>query len=166
MLGIPVQRPSYKSILFLLTLGILHSAKADVELTSPASGSSLAGGAVTLEWQDSGANPALVAIKAADIVLCTGTDAAVQTLYTLAGSVAMGTISSLSVTIPLTIGATGQYFLKFVETTAEGNVLTTYSDRFTLTGMTGTTVANTGLAAAGPAGTTPAAALLETAAAT
>lgn len=149
-----------------MAIGLFTMASADVQLISPASGSSVAGGAVTLQWQDSGANPALVAIAAADIILCTGTDLAPVTLLTLAGSVPLGKTTSLAVTIPVTIGATGQYFIKFVETTGGGSVVTTYSDRFTLTGMTGTAMANVGLAAAGPLGTTPAAALLETAAAT
>lgn len=139
---------------------------ADVELVTPASGATLAGGAMTLTWQDDGTLPALVAIAAADIVLCTGTNAAVQTLYTIAGGVPLGTETSLAVTIPITIGASGQYFIKFLSTTADGYVVTTYSDRFILTGMTGSVVANTGLAVTGPAGTTPAAALTETAAAT
>lgn len=155
-----------KVVACLLLLTLSQVVLADVELTNPASGDSLSGGQVTLDWTDSGAYPALAAISVADIILCTGTNASPQLLYTLAGSVPMGTTKTLSVTIPVTIGSTGQYFLKFVETTALGVVVITFSDRFTLTSMTGTVVANTGLAASGPAGTTPAAALLETAAAT
>lgn len=139
---------------------------ADVQLVTPASGATLAGGAVTLQWKDSGLEPALVAIAAADIVLCTGTNAAPQQLTTLAGAVALGSLTSFAVTIPVTIGTSGQYFLKFVSTTGQGSVVITYSDRFTLTGMTGTVPANSGLAVTGPAGTTPAAALTETAVAT
>lgn len=166
MFGHLARRIWHEHFLVVLMLALAPAVFADVELTSPASGASLAGGAVTLEWKDSGALPTLAAISVADIILCTGTDAAPQLLDTLAGSVPMGTTTSLAVTIPLTIGTNGQYFIKFVETTAAGSVVTTYSDRFTLTSMTGTTVANTGLAASGPAGTTPAAALLESAAAT
>lgn len=154
------------SHILITFLYVLKSTLADVQLVSPASGASIAGGAVTLKWQDSGAKPALVAIKAADIILCTGTNAAPQLLDTVAAAVPLGSTTSLAVTIPLTIGATGQYFFKFVSTTAGGQVVTTFSNRFTLTGMTGTVVANTGLAAVGPAGTTPPAALTETAAAT
>ncbi|BFZ54523.1 Cell wall synthesis protein kre9 precursor [Savitreella phatthalungensis] len=140
----------------LRLFALVGAAVADVLLTSPAAGSSLAGGSITLQWTDSGALPALSSLKNADIVLCTGTNTNIQTLLTVAGAVALNTRTSLTVTIPPTIGTTGQYFLKFISTTTSGLVVTTFSSRFTLTGMTGTLVANTGLSNGGPAGTTPA----------
>ena len=47
---------------------------ADVKLTFPAPGASVAAGTLSLQWQDSGALPRLSSIAAADIVLCTGSD--------------------------------------------------------------------------------------------
>lgn len=71
----------------------------------------------------------------------------------------MSTKTSQQVTIPATLGTNGQYFIKFVETTSTGQVVITYSARFTLTGMTGSLVANSGLSNDAPPGSTPAAAL-------
>ena len=60
----------------LLVLGALAVCKvlADVRLTYPAPGASVAAGTLSLQWQDSGAPPRLSSIAVADIVLCTGTD--------------------------------------------------------------------------------------------
>lgn len=53
---------------------------ADVKLTSPAAGASVVAGTISLQWQDSGALPALSSIATADIVLCTGTNSNIVSL--------------------------------------------------------------------------------------
>ena len=112
----------------LALIVLSYAVRGDVSVVSPAAGASIPGGAVTLTWTDSGANPLLAAIKVADIQLCTGTNAAIvsqsqseqrtsqkdltdcikQLLTTLAAAVPMGAETSLAMTIPVTIGANGQ----------------------------------------------------------
>ena len=152
----------FGTLFSLLLFSWLRTATADIQLTNPASAASIPGGAVILKWQDSGKLPALSSIKVADIILCTGSNGAPLTLYTLAGAVPISTITQLSVTIPLTLGTSGQYFIKFVSTTTNGIVVITYSNRFQLTGMTGTAAAGTSQPAVGPSGTTPAAVSITT----
>lgn len=94
---------------------------------------------------------------AAYFALLTENSTLQQALYTLNGGVPMSSKTSQQVTIPASLGTNGQYFIKFVETTTTGQVVVTYSGRFTLTGMIGSLVASTGLSTNAPPGTTPAA---------
>lgn len=118
-------------------------AKADVEFTVPAAGASVPGGtAFTVTWQDSGVAPSISDLTAYQLFLESGSNTAPQQLYqfTLANGGVFSAGSTVTVTVPTDTGGstTNAYFLKIISTAAAGGTVTNYSNRFTLTGMTGT----------------------------
>ncbi|KAJ9625381.1 Cell wall synthesis protein kre9 precursor [Knufia peltigerae] len=129
-----------RSIL-LVAASLLSFALADVEVTSPAAGASLSGLELTVEWKDSGDTPKLADLASYQLFLCAGGNDAddyiqLATLVTT-GDFAKGN----SVTATLTAGVGGNvqnaYFLKFISA-ATGGTVVNFSNRFSLTSMTGT----------------------------
>jgi len=90
------------ALLFLVAIAPL--ALADVQFVSPAAGVSVPGGtAFSVTWSDSGTAPSISDLTAFQLFLFTGSNASPQQLYSL-GNAAFTAGSSLSVTIPTTIG--------------------------------------------------------------
>jgi len=129
---------SFNALVFLL--GSIPSVFADVKFTIPAAGQTYpAATALTVTWADSGTAPAIADLSTYTLFLCTGSNASPTQLMALgvAGTVSAGTIA---VTIPTTAGAVtpkNAYFLKMISAGTAGGTVINYSNRFSLTGMTG-----------------------------
>ncbi|CAD6505892.1 BgTH12-06824 [Blumeria graminis f. sp. triticale] len=129
----------FVSKLFLTSL-LVCLAHAYPEITSPAAGTSLPGGvAFTITWIDSGDAPALADLTSYQIFLYTGSNSNPQQIYEI-GQGAFSAGNSITANVPVTIGGSTEnaYFLSLVSTAAAGKTITSFSSRFTLTGMTGT----------------------------
>ena len=95
-------RPSNAALLLLASFPL---AFADVLFTVPAAGASIAGGtAFTVTWKDSGNAPSLADLSGYQLFLYTGSNSAPQQVYSM-GNGAFTSGSSMSVTIPVGIGA-------------------------------------------------------------
>ncbi|KAI9049941.1 hypothetical protein LZ554_006088 [Drepanopeziza brunnea f. sp. 'monogermtubi'] len=127
--------------LHFLALAIsLPWVAADVKFTVPAAGASIPGGtAFTVTWADSGNAPALADLTSYTLFLFSGSNAVPAQLLNLkAATFAAG--NTISVIVPVGTGATGTnvYFLGMLSVATAGGTVWNYSNRFTLTGMTGT----------------------------
>lgn len=59
----------------LLSAILLPFARADVEFTEPAAGDTVAGGgAVSVEWKDSGSAPSISDLKSYQLFICAGSN--------------------------------------------------------------------------------------------
>ncbi|RKF54309.1 Cell wall synthesis protein KRE9 [Erysiphe neolycopersici] len=123
-------------LLFLFTLRLINGYP---QITNPVAGASISGGAIfTVTWEESGDPPLIDDLNSYELFLYTGTDASPQQLYSLKNG-AFVTGNSESVTIPVGTGGsmTNAYFLGLVSTATKGGTITSFSYRFTLTGMEG-----------------------------
>lgn len=120
---------------------------ADVEFITPKPGATLkGGGAIEIEWKDSGEAPAISDLQTYQLFLCAGgndADSMIQlTAITTAGTFAVGNKAQGTVGIGIGADTKNAYFLKMISVAATGGTVTNYSPRFSLTGMTGTFPAN------------------------
>ncbi|KXL44687.1 hypothetical protein M433DRAFT_162285 [Acidomyces richmondensis BFW] len=120
-------------------------ALADVQFTSPAAGASLPAGSITVTWKDSGTSPAISQLTTYTLTLMVGgnTDSNSLPLTTITANGDFSSGNSITGTIsPGLAGSTKNgFYLKMISVAKEGGTIINYSDRFTLTGMTGTTPA-------------------------
>ncbi|MCJ1319938.1 hypothetical protein MMC15_005274 [Xylographa vitiligo] len=124
---------------------VLPFVIADVEFLTPAPGASEpAGSTITATWQDSKNAPALTSLAGYTILLMVGgdTDATSQQVPTVPAAIAgnhnLGT--SITFTVPVTGGPPDKnaYFLKITSApTSGGGTVVNYSQRFSVSGMTG-----------------------------
>ncbi|KAK9241094.1 cell wall synthesis protein KRE9/KNH1-domain-containing protein [Lipomyces kononenkoae] len=139
----------------LLFLSILvPRVLGDVQFTIPQPGQSYAATApLAITWQDNGNAPTFADLSTATLKLCGNTDPTNFNCFSFLFQAASlsGFGGTYTANFPITLGANGQYFLQMTSILTAGGYVINYSDRFNLTGMTGTTeyvyVANT----AGPA---------------
>ncbi|KAH8805608.1 Ser-Thr-rich glycosyl-phosphatidyl-inositol-anchored membrane family-domain-containing protein [Xylogone sp. PMI_703] len=124
----------------LLGLAGLPLVIADVSITAPAAGASVPGGTTfTITWTDSNSAPSISDLTSYQIFLYSGSNAAPAQLYSLGqGTFANG--NSFTATVPVGVGGTGTnaYFIGIMSTATAGGTITNFSNRFTMTGMTGT----------------------------
>ncbi|POS86084.1 hypothetical protein EPUL_001579 [Erysiphe pulchra] len=123
-------------LLFVLTLRLVYGYP---QITNPEAGASISGGSTfTVTWEESGDPPLIDDLNSYELFVYTGTDASPQQLYSIKNG-AFITGNSVSVTIPVGTGGsmTNAYFLGLVSTATKGGTVTSFSDRFTLTGMKG-----------------------------
>lgn len=127
------------SIPLLLTTLLLHPASADISFTSPAGGSTQDSSGITVEWKDSGHAPALSDLTTFNLFLCSGDDAHILPLVTLAQNQLVATSSKLSFPVPPNVGDTTKnaYFLKIEAVAAAGGTVQNFSDRFSMKNMAG-----------------------------
>lgn len=141
----------------LLTLlaALSPFALADVQFTSPAAGATIPAGALTITWKDSGVAPAISTLQSYQLFLMVGgnDDSTMLQLTALVPTGQFSTGNSATGTVDAGVAGPTKngFFLKMISVAAEGGQVINYSDRFTLTGMTGTTAAT--YADAVPAGT-------------
>ncbi|KAI4148750.1 MAG: hypothetical protein L6R39_002707 [Caloplaca ligustica] len=120
---------------------------ADVQFTSPAAGATLqAGKPITAKWKDSGDGTALTDLKTYTLFLCAGgndQDSFIQ-LAPINANGQFSTGNEASATVAASIGGPDKnaYFLKILSVGSTGAQVINYSDRFTLSGMTGTFPSN------------------------
>jgi hypothetical protein len=124
----------------LLLTALVSSVLADVQFTSPKAGSSESGLELTIEWKDSGDDPPISALVTYQMFLCAGgnTDSSYIQLATLVqqGDFADGDSVTATLTAGLGADVENAYFIKVISA-ATGGVIINFSDRFSLTGMTG-----------------------------
>ena len=137
--------PNMRLHLFTLLAALSPYALADVKFTIPAAGATVAVGTLSVTWTDSGTAPALSTLSSYTLdVMVGGNDAA--TMAAVASIDATGlftTGNTASGVVPATaagLSANG-FFLRMISTSSEGGTVTNYSDRFSISGMTGTTPA-------------------------
>ncbi|KAF2197532.1 hypothetical protein GQ43DRAFT_444175 [Delitschia confertaspora ATCC 74209] len=122
---------------------------ADVEFISPKAGSTLnGGGAIEIEWKDSGEAPSIADLTTYQLFLCAGGNDEATMIpcpaltptpgqFSVTGNKATGTVG-----IGIGADTKNAYFLKIISTAKTGGTVTNYSPRFTLKGMMGTFPAN------------------------
>ena len=136
--------PNMRLHLFTLLAALSPYVLADVSFTTPAAGAQIPVGLLSVVWADSGVAPALSTLSTYTLSLMIGgNDAATMSALTDIAAGAFTTGSTASATIPPTLaGSTANgYFLRMISTSTEGGNVINYSNRFTITGMTGTTPA-------------------------
>jgi len=120
-------------------------ASASVSFTAPVAATVVtAGKAFTLKWQDDGIVPTLATFGTGNVSIAVGGTVSQDALATLA-TVDFATATSVSVTIPVTVGpaVSGVYFIRVDSTTTDptsttGAVYEAFSAKFDLVGATGT----------------------------
>ncbi|EPS38348.1 hypothetical protein H072_8054 [Dactylellina haptotyla CBS 200.50] len=125
---------------FLLAALLPCNVLGEIVFTNPVAGKSFAGSsAVKVTWKDDGNDPVTTQAGLFTLDLCVGSNAEIYPLVTLGtpGLTFAAAANTQTVTIPATIGGIGPYyFLRMTWTTTTGTVIN-YSDRFTMSGMTG-----------------------------
>ncbi|KAF2125109.1 beta-1,6-glucan boisynthesis protein-like protein [Dothidotthia symphoricarpi CBS 119687] len=128
---------------FATFASLLPLVSAGIKFKTPAASAKLtAGTSISVEWEEGGTGPTIANLLTYQLFLCAGGDTAdVQVTYpiTTAGNFAVGG-NKASVLIPKTVGedTDNAYFVKMIAVGKLGGELTTYSDRFSYSGMTGT----------------------------
>lgn len=138
------------SLLLQLTLLLLfytsyHPTLADISISSPAQGASFAAtSGITIKFSDDGVAPKFAAITSTKVLLCTGSNADINCLATVATFVP-GSLTSYTVSLAsyLALGSNGAYYFQLYSVATTGYTIH-YSNRFTLSGMTGTLKASSG----------------------
>jgi len=129
------------SAAFFIVLTFISSVFADVKFSTPAAGGSVpAGTAYKVTWTDSTTAPVLADLKSYNLLLFTGSNTNPLPVTTLITGGLFTAGNSVSITVPPGIGGPGKnaYFLQITSVANEGGDVINYSDRFTMTGMTGT----------------------------
>lgn len=136
------------STLFLLLSFIIVGTRADYSITSPTSGQTFAASsAITIKFEDDGSIPAMTDLTSTQVLLCTGSNSAISCFsknlvgtFTPSESTTSYEANLSSLT---SLGSNGPYFFQLYSVGSGGSSIH-YSERFTLTGMTGTTKASDG----------------------
>jgi hypothetical protein len=116
----------------------------DVSISKPNKGQTftVSGGSVTIDltWIESNATPKLTAITSYSFTLCTGPNSEIYGFDSSLKKISASDISgySYSFQVPSTLGADGVYYVQIYATSSDGYTIH-YSNRFTLSGMTGST---------------------------
>ncbi|KAK9363140.1 hypothetical protein V1504DRAFT_401644 [Lipomyces starkeyi] len=137
------------SAVFLFLSALIPRVFADVQFLTPKAGVSYpvsAATPLTVTWLDSGTVPTFADLSTASLVLCSMSDASqihcFSNTFFFQAQALSGFDGTYTATIPPTMssqGANGQYFLQMTSLITAGGYVVNYSDRFNLTGMTGTT---------------------------
>nr|OQO23750.1 hypothetical protein B0A51_09252 [Rachicladosporium sp. CCFEE 5018] len=142
------------ALLATLVAALSPFALADVEFVTPAAGGTLAAGAVSITWKDSGTAPALSLLAGWSIQLMVGgnTDATSVAITSFAGNMVSG--NSYTATIPAAASgpATNGYYLKMTSAATSGGQVINFSKRFSISGMTGVVPAAAAAGVAASAG--------------
>uniref|UniRef100_A0A060T5B8 ARAD1B06050p n=1 Tax=Blastobotrys adeninivorans TaxID=409370 RepID=A0A060T5B8_BLAAD len=123
----------------VLALGLVAPAVADVQLDSMESSYS-ASSTMKITWTDDGSDPSLDDLTSANILLCTGPNDDIHCFddaYVAKGIDPSAKKYSADLSTVSSLGDDGNYYLQFVSEYKGGGQTLHYSDRFKLTGMTG-----------------------------
>lgn len=128
------------SLLFLVTLGL-----CDVDVESPTSSSTYAASdneiSVKIEWKDDGDSPNIKKATAYTFSICTGSNSDITAVDSV--TVEEADVTDYSYTASFTIAgyASGNYYVQIYATYSTGYTIH-YTDRFKVTGLTGSTKAS------------------------
>lgn len=131
-----------KSVTLVVTV-FTSLTLADVEFTEPAAGANLTAGQIDVQWKDSGISPLISELTQYTLSLMVGgndlNDMQPVATFESAGSYSSG--STAHGTIPEGIAADipNGFFFRMTSTRQAGGVVINYSDRFSITGLTGDT---------------------------
>ncbi|VVT55016.1 uncharacterized protein SAPINGB_P004377 [Magnusiomyces paraingens] len=139
----------FNSVVLALFIWALGLVQADVSVLKPTSGSTYtATGTMAISWEDDGNAPLLDSdISTLSILLCTGPNSNINCFYTIVNAVApstLGTSYSFSISSAQTLAASGSFYLQFYARASNGGYTIHYSNRFTISGMTGSLTATAG----------------------
>ncbi|KAK3167513.1 hypothetical protein OEA41_010640 [Lepraria neglecta] len=128
--------------LLVLLAAVAPYTLADVQFTFPTAGAQETGNtAVYIAWKESGTGPAISSFGQYNLSLCAGgNDAgsyAELSLITEGGYFGAGSSASDTVSVDIGESIQNAYFLQMNSSTPGGTVMN-FSDRFSLSGMTGT----------------------------
>ncbi|ANB12723.1 Kre9p [Sugiyamaella lignohabitans] len=137
------------AVLFTVWVTLVSFVSADLALGDTLSTYDALTDKISLTWKDDGTSPPLDNFKTIKVLLCTGPNSNIDCFVTLAGPTNLNTLTGDTLSVPLTSAATlgndGSYYLQVVALVSNSQFSIHYSDRFQLTGMSGTTVqASTG----------------------
>ncbi|KAL2043825.1 hypothetical protein N7G274_003345 [Stereocaulon virgatum] len=144
------------SLLIILAAVTSHSL-ADVQFTFPTAGAREVGNtAVYIAWKESGKGPAISSFDKYNLSLCAGGNSpgsyAEIMLVTEGGYFAAG--NNAADTVPAEIGESIQYaYFYSMNSSSPGGIVVNFSDRFSLSGMTGSFPPNVRQGAQGLTGT-------------
>ncbi|GAB7334469.1 hypothetical protein MBLNU13_g06468t1 [Cladosporium sp. NU13] len=128
----------------MVTATLAACALAAPKITSPAAGASLpvGGGSITVEWEDDGKAPKMSQLASFTLQLIVGGNTEANSKVILGGpTVTLGSATSTDFTglaAPIAGEYTDGFYFRVISVATQGGTVTTYSDRFTITGMTGT----------------------------
>ena len=134
----------------LLLASVIAQTLADVQVVTPAAGAVIAGLTLDVQWEESGDDPPITDFVNYSLFLCAGGNSAADyiPIATLVSGGSYKKGDTISITLQAATGANVEnaYFLKFLSAATGGSVIN-FSDRFSLTSMTGvfTPVIQTGL---------------------
>lgn len=150
--------PSIKFLrqIFIISLYfLLTPTEADVAISKPLAGSSYDASSgsvdITLQWIESNATPLLTTIESYTFTVCTGPNSNIYA-FGKVGEVTQHELDGsykYTVTIENTIGADGYYYIQIYAVNPLGTTIH-YSNRFELTGMSGTYEPSVGVQTAPP----------------
>jgi hypothetical protein len=134
--------------LFLLLSFVIVGTRADYSISSPAAGQTFAASTpITIKFEDDGSVPAMTDLTSTQVLLCTGSNSAITCFsksivgtFTPSESTTSYDANLASLT---SLGSNGRYFFQLYSVGSGGSTIH-YTERFTLTGMTGTTKATDG----------------------
>ena len=128
-------------LLLSLLAALAPYTLADVQITSPAAGESIPAGSVTVKWEDTGEAPTLAQLGSYTLSLVVGGDDesdALQLATLGAGSFTTENSATGTIDPSLASSLKNGFYLKMMSTAKDGGTVTNYSNRFTITGLTGT----------------------------
>ncbi|ESZ97166.1 hypothetical protein SBOR_2422 [Sclerotinia borealis F-4128] len=100
-----------------------------------------AGTAFTVTWADNGDAPSVADIATYSLDVCAGSTsgADLEVVVAVSAGTALTSLTT-TVTVPATKGGsvTNAYFMRMIATATAGGTVTVYSNRFSISGMTGT----------------------------
>ncbi|KAM3419872.1 hypothetical protein BST61_g3201 [Cercospora zeina] len=134
------------STLLSLTALFATTALADVKFTTPAAGATISAGSISIKWDDSGNTPRLSDLTTYQIQLMQGgnDDGTSVALAVLSAKGAHSAGTSAVGTIDPTISGNvkNSFYLKMTSVAKEGGQVINFSDRFSISGLTGTAPAS------------------------
>ena len=135
------------SSIFICLLFLSSLVVSDFSVTSPTSGQTIAAtSSFALGFTDDGNAPIFTDISSTKVLLCTGSNAEINCLATIGTFTPTASLTSYAVDLTpyIALGSNGPYYFQLYSTVAAGGYSIQYSQRFTLSGMTGTLKASDG----------------------
>lgn len=129
-------------------LSMLAVVAADYTITVPTASATYAATAtIAIKFADDGDDPTFSDMSSTKVLLCTGPNSDIHCFSTAVGTFTpSSSLTSYSADLSdlVSEGSNGRYYFQFYSTTSSGDYSIQYSQRFTLTGMSGSYKASDG----------------------
>jgi len=128
---------------------VLPLINADVEFTSPAAGANVPVGTIEVQWEDSGDDPSLLDLTQYTLSLVVGGNDKMLPIATFESGGKFTDGNSATGTIPAGIAGSVKngFFFKIESASVFGGTVVNYSPRFSIDGLTGSTLSEYRIAA-------------------